>query len=276
MEDATHLASANPHPRDARIRFEDEGHLYYIDERAGEYTSVTTVIHQRFPVFDADEVISKMMRGRRWPQHALFGKTPDEIKAAWAANAADAAARGTHMHEQIEIFMNRWARDGHGGPLETSRELVHFREFMVEHVDPRELEPFRTEMRVFHEEVKIAGSIDMLFRDQDGRLYIYDWKRSKEIKMRNAFGGRGLGRLGHIHDCNYEHYSLQLNVYRRILEQKYGYEIAGMALAIFHPNQESYVVLPVRRMDKELDVIWKERLGAYYTHLDGLVFFFAF
>ena len=44
------------------------------------------------------------------------------------------------------------------------------------------MKPYRTEMMVFDEHVKIAGSIDMLFENKDKTLSIYDWKRSKKIK----------------------------------------------------------------------------------------------
>ena len=43
--------------------------------------------------------------------------------------------------------------------------------------------PWRTEMMVWDEEYKLAGSIDMIFIDLNtNELIIVDWKRSKEIK----------------------------------------------------------------------------------------------
>ena len=38
---------------------------------------------------------------------------------------------------------------------------------------------------VFDEDVKLAGSIDMIFEREDGDLEIYDWKRCKEIRKSN-------------------------------------------------------------------------------------------
>ena len=42
--DVTYLAKINTHERDARIVFDEEPHLYYIDGSTEGYTSVTTYV----------------------------------------------------------------------------------------------------------------------------------------------------------------------------------------------------------------------------------------
>ena len=37
-------------------------------------------------------------------------------------------------------------------------------------------------MIVWDKELKLCGSIDMLFENEFGELELYDWKRCKEIK----------------------------------------------------------------------------------------------
>ena len=94
---------------------------------------------------------------------------------------------------------------------------------------------------MWSEEHKLAGSIDMIFyRKSDDSYVIYDWKRSKEIKKSNDFGGKGFGPVAHLDDCNYWHYTLQLNVYKWMLEQYYGLEVADLYLVILHPDNPSY------------------------------------
>jgi hypothetical protein len=44
-----------------------------------------------------------------------------------------------------------------------------------------DLIPYRSEWMVFWEEMKISGSIDMIFENPDGTILIYDWKRCREI-----------------------------------------------------------------------------------------------
>ena len=48
--------------------------------------------------------------------------------------------------------------------------------------------PYRTEWMVYHEELRLAGFIDMVFENKDGTLQIYDWKRCRDIKKNDAFG----------------------------------------------------------------------------------------
>ena len=47
--------------------------------------------------------------------------------------------------------------------------------------------PYRTEWMIWDKDHKLAGSIDMIFENEDGTLSIYDWKRSKEIKKQNKW-----------------------------------------------------------------------------------------
>ena len=94
-----------------------------------------------------------------------------------------------------------------------------------------ELFPFRTELMMFDEYYKVAGSIDMLFKNANGEIVICDWKCVRII-CQNDYKphNRGFGELQHLPNCNFQHYSLQLNMYRHILETKYNESVAGMLL----------------------------------------------
>ena len=61
--------------------------------------------------------------------------------------------------------------------------------------------------------------------------------------------------LDHLPDCNYYHYSLQLNIYRAILESEYNYCVSGMFLGIVHPLSESYQCIEIPRLDQEIALI---------------------
>jgi len=49
------LSKENAHPRDKRLRFDEEPHLYYIDG-VNDNISVTTFIHTMFPSFDEEKI----------------------------------------------------------------------------------------------------------------------------------------------------------------------------------------------------------------------------
>jgi len=65
--------------------------------------------------------------------------------------------------------------------------------------------------------------------------------------------------MRHLDHCNYSHYSLQLNVYKRILETRYDLFVSEMFLVILHPDNDSYLLEEVFEMKKEIDILFKER-----------------
>ena len=163
-------------------------------------------------------------------------------------------ARRHRVQEQkcilaIEMFLND-AAELIPAHVKTTREWSYFMDFWRDH--GADLEPYRMEWEVWVEEIKLAGSIDGIFRRRsDGRFLIYDWKRSKKITTDNKFQS-GLGPMSHLPDCNYWHYSLQLNVYRWILETYYGLDVADMYLVIMHPDAKGYKRMRLNRMDAEV------------------------
>ncbi len=106
----------------------------------------------------------------------------------------------------------------------------------------RGMRPFRTEMRIFSEFYRICGSVDMIFVDADGEYRLRDWKRSAKI------GDKGFGKAEHpFHrhgTGSYIKYSIQLHVYKTILEREYGILIKDMAIVAFHPAKACFEERP--------------------------------
>lgn len=224
-----HLARVNAHERDQYISFDEGPHIYTVHGDT-TYTSVTTWNHHLFEKFDADAVAKNILKKRKWkndPTYKYYQKSLEEIKAMWSSTEASEA--GTKMHFDIECYYNG---------LEVNNDSIEYKYFMEFARDYAHLEPYRTEWCVYYEELKLSGSIDMVFRDKNtGEFYIYDWKRTKGIEF-EGFGGKKshVPCIAHLDDSNFWHYSLQLNTYRAILEEKYGMKISGMYLIVLHPN----------------------------------------
>ncbi len=236
------LANLHPHPRDKDISFQEDGHIYTI-KGDKYYKSCTTWIKSFFEKFDADAVIDRMMAKDDWPNSKYFGMTKQEIKDQWSKNGAASAGYGTEMHAVIEDYYNDIIREC------DKPEYKFFMNFAEDH---KHLTPYRTEMMVYDEDIRICGSIDMLFQNDDGTLSIYDWKFAKELNMTSAFRKKALPPIQHLDDCNYTHYSLQLNMYRTILERKYDFKIRDMFLVFMHQNlSDNYVKVEVKPIDVE-------------------------
>ena len=255
------LAKTNAHPRDARITFDEETHTYTIDGSREGWVSCTQFIHGYTQEFDADGVIKKMMSSRKWPESKYFGMTPEEIKAQWSASANEASTAGTRMHLDIEHFNNALPignLEGDNYTPNPSPEWNYFLKYDTKWRIKNGFMPYRTEWLVFKEDIKLAGSIDMVYTKPDGTLAIYDWKRAKEIKFENSYQNC-LEPIENLPDTNYWHYSLQLNIYRRILEELYDVTVSELALVVLHPNNPSFQVIMLNRMDDEVTAMFESR-----------------
>jgi len=251
MEPPTYLANKNKHERDERIAFDEPTHTYTIDGDS-DYMSVTTFVHSHFAHFDADKIIDKMMKGRNWkPGYKYYGMTKEEIKDMWSKNGKEASEAGTKMHYDIECFYNECPNENN------SIEYTYFKNFQQTY---SYLIPYRTEWTVFDKELKIAGSIDMVFQNEDGSLLIYDWKRCKDITKTTSFNKYSNNSLiSHIPDTNFWHYSLQLNVYKHILEKNYGVSVTDLYLVCLHPNKENYRRIKVANLSQEVKELFEQR-----------------
>ena len=268
----SHLKNINSHERDSLIKFYTYGHRYEIlTDKKTRYTSVTTWVHEHFPKFNADEIIQKMFTSKNWgPQHKYWGMSVNEIKASWKNSGQNSCTMGTNLHEKIELFMNNsecCPNYSLGDLLEKNREeensSIEWQYFLNFAQDYKHLKPYRTEWMIFDEDLKIAGSIDMVFENEDGTLSIYDWKRCKEINMDNNWNKFATNEIiSHISDTNYWHYSLQLNTYKAILERKYNKTVKELYLVKLHPDDpnESYELIEVPILTEEINNLFEQRI----------------
>ena len=270
------LQSHNAHPRDAHIVFQEEGHKYTIlTDPDSAYTSVTTWNHSHFTKFDPDAIIKTMMAGKNWtPKNKYWNMTPDEIKALWDANGKSVSSKGTEMHFQIECFMNndtihkgytheelleQYAPTDETPQLEPQLEWIYFLEFVKNNPT---LKPYRTEWLIYDDDIKLAGSIDMVYETPNGDLLIYDWKRSKDITKTNPWDKSSITEcISHLPDTNFWHYSLQLNTYKMILEKKYEKTVTGLFLVKLHPENKTrtFEILKVPFLETEMDELYAYR-----------------
>ena len=79
----------------------------------------------------------------------------------------------------------------------------------------------------------------LIFENEDGTLMIYDWKRCKDIVKTNNWNKYSTNSIiSHLPDTNYWHYTLQLNLYKMILETKYGFTVKDIQLVVIHPENQ--------------------------------------
>jgi ATP-dependent exoDNAse (exonuclease V) beta subunit len=285
----TYLAKKYAHPMDERITFDEPTHIYTIDGDSS-YTSVTTFLHHNFPSFDKEKVAKSLLsetrefRGKAYPNKcknraqsianiqaknpelsveqatALLNDTTSEaykeefdaILKQWLDNSSS----GTITHADIENFYNEV-------PVENDTlEYKYFQQFNAdfqkEHPNYR---PYRTEWTVFFKDLKIAGSIDMVYENiDDGTLMIYDWKRVKSIEYESFDNETGVVEcLKDIPHTNFWHYSLQLNTYKAILESQYGKRVTRLMLVRLYPTATNYELHECADMQDKVKLLFEER-----------------
>lgn len=261
------LAIENHHPYDDRISFEEASHTYTIDGDS-TFTSVTTFVHHQFPTFDVDETIKALLSEKRYngtPNNNkyrvaaienILASLPSEsdtksaisflndtrshfyerekqaIKTQWNLTSTS----GTKIHADIEFFYNDLPQENDS--IEYKYFMNFRRDFEREYPNYR---PYRTEWTVFKKDLKLAGSIDMVFENtDDGTLMIYDWKRVKAISYEAFKDESGLGVCSDLPNTNFWHYSMQLNTYKAILEAEYNKKVTKLMLVRLYPDAQNY------------------------------------
>jgi len=244
-----YLYNKNPHKRDKNITFDEEPHIYTINGDSS-FMSVTTWNHIHFKQFDSMNIIKKMNRGEN---SKYYGMTDQEILAMWEENRNNSAKAGTKMHYDIECFYNN---------IDNNNNSIEFNYFKNFHNKNTHLIPYRTEWMVYAEDLKLAGSIDMVYENNNGDLLIYDWKRCKDIKKINYYNELSITEcIGHIYDTNFWHYALQLNTYARILKDYYDKNVIELKLVCLHPDNKNkdYIIYDVPFLNEEIDNLFSLR-----------------
>ena len=242
------LSEKNKHHFDVKIKFQKNGHKYWINDSETNVCSVTTYIKNFFKKFDTQKIINNILKSDKYknPDYKYHNMLYEQIEKLWSDNSTMSSNAGTDLHEDIEKFYNN---------LEINNTSIEFKQFLNFYEDHKTFEIYRTEWLIFNEDLKISGSVDAVFINEDGTLSIYDWKRSKDIKYdSDEYGDYP---LEYLPNTNFYHYSLQLNMYKNILERCYGFKIKDMFLIVIHPENEDnkYKKIKIESMGKEIELI---------------------
>jgi hypothetical protein len=266
------LQKKHGHYLDKEIIFWEMPHKYLLK---GYMLSVscTGLIHRYFPHFEFENAIKSMINGKSFPfgpKHPKYYGLPiwqlnngirgppifldrwipgarardyiniaDTIFAYWDALSYDASTRGTELHLHCEYYCNGVEVSNH------SKEYTFFLKFM-KWMKQRGFIPYRTEMNVFLIYILLAGQADILFVKQgtelsnEPELYLYDWKRTKDILKINKYQ-KANPPIDDLQDTSLSHYMIQLPMYKYMFENTFNYKIKGMFIVVMHPdNQATY------------------------------------
>jgi len=235
------------------IEFTAIGHTYTINGNAAR--SVTELLNAYVKPFESEYWAKR--------KAAELNLEVEEILKRWEFNAKLSKTKGSLVHSFIEsifcaydfdypehVILNEFGYDPIQDAFNQITLQVH--KFMADIQD--KMFPVATEFVIGDPEYLVCGTIDQLFYNQKSdKLEIWDWKTNKEIKTTSRY--YHLAPLNHIPDTELDHYSLQLSLYKLILEKNTGLELGNSYLTWFNENTAQYQIFRTKDYSVEAQLI---------------------
>lgn len=248
------------------IQFIEEGHEYFIENE--KYTPVSTVISEYEQPFDEDKVAENYARKNH--------RTKADVLKEWKFKNLKSTIGGSRVHEFGESYTNMVAGFPEKICEANRKQYVDCRgEMMLIPTFPKEsavkkfydekngyLIPvgaeFKLSTRYMGDRVrKICGTCDLLFYEEDplfgeGQFVLADWKTNASLtndyKRKNGICMKF--PFDNMIDDALSHYTLQFNLYRRMLESV-GVKIGDMRL-IWLKEDGDYEIIKIGKLNDSI------------------------
>ena len=175
-----------------------------------------------------------------------------EIFKAWEEKGKVASNMGTDRHYMAECFLN-------GEPFRWWEEdMKCLYSFCEEHLIPRGIVSYATEMVVYSHDLDLAGSLDAVFWDERKGIYhIVDFKRSDKLASQMKGFTRMKPPFSHLDSCKGAGYALQLGIYKYILEKEYDMKVGDLILLSLHSSSPFSTSVPY--LSSEVEYLMSNR-----------------
>lgn len=201
--------------KDIKFTFDEASHTYRYN--GVKFDSVTTYLKNFKIPFDRDFWSRKKAEER--------GVDVSVVLEEWQNKANAATGLGTQVHKYIEDF---WS----GKEPQLPQDGTPLRERIDKFLEIYEkklkvLIPLKSELKIFSKKWRLAGTIDQpfLFWDEKlGKMFLLvgDWKTNGDFKHDDHPKGRYkklLRPFPHLWENHHNEYSIQISMYRLILEE---------------------------------------------------------
>lgn len=194
------------------LQFVAEEHKYQLGGRV--LNSVSSVIKRYTAPFDADKIAGFVAAKR--------GITKEEVLAEWEAKKNAACDRGNEAHAFAETITTSSQYDSEFDITSSTglqQAILKFWNNIPEYI-----EPAFYELKMFSEELGIAGTADLiLYNNKTGKYIICDYKTNEDL-FKNYRKKKLLVPFNDLLDMPYSKYELQLSMYQILFEQC-GFEV---------------------------------------------------
>lgn len=241
------------------IVFYDDTHKYLIDGK--EAISATKLLGMFKKPFDTEFWAAK--------KAAQEGITKEEMKARWELKSRISTEKGTAVHSYIE---NRLSNKVFPYPAKEISavfegadpvrplydKILPLAERFVSDIRGKMI-PIKSELVVGDAEYGLCGMIDQVFYNKKSKqLELWDWKTNKEISTSSQY--KLQAPLSNLDDSELTVYSLQLNLYKHIIEKNTNLKFGKSYLVWFNEANESYQIIPCNDVSAEIPKMIKHFL----------------
>jgi len=240
--------------KDPNFKFNKDLHRYtYHCDKTGDvlqtFKSVSGFADEFKEEFNGRKVAENLSES-----NPLYGKPVDEILKIWSDTGKEAARIGTIVHEWIENFYKTATSDDVFASVnteallkdpvdlidETARDRVElFKDFYKKRL--HKLDSVFQEVKVFSKKWGYAGTVDGVFSMDGKKLIIGDYKTNKEFTTDSDWKGsrkRMYEPFEDQFDNKHTNYSIQVSLYRLIIEEECGIDMLDPFLLWIPPSGE--------------------------------------
>jgi len=243
------------------ITFKEDTHKYFIHGQEASRLSVTGLISKYKPKFEED----------KWARIKAksLNISVEEMKFLWSEKNLYSTTLGTELHRLIECaYTNETYKFDSDKIKQSLGESTykgfsdhlctiasHFKNF---YTDTKEtLQVVANELTVGDiDGTKVCGTLDMLaYNKQENCLDIYDFKTNKSITYNSTYKERFNEPLSSLDVCEYNTYSLQLSIYRYIIEKYTTLKIKNLYIVWFNKENKNYKLIPCNFLEEQVKLI---------------------
>jgi hypothetical protein len=219
--------------KDPNFKFDELSHVYKYSNK--KFDSVTTILKVFKEPFNKDYWSKQKAKER--------GVDPSIILNEWDEKSKTSMDLGTKVHKFIEDFLS-----GLGPEIIEGEDPIYddrVKKFMdVYEKRIKYLLPLESELRIFCKKWRLAGTIDQPFlylNPKTGKFIIIigDWKTNGDFTHDTHPKGK-YGKLlrpfNWLYQNNLNEYSIQISMYRLILQEEIGLETEDGFLCHIGPN----------------------------------------
>lgn len=190
-----------------------------------------------------------------------FKVTPDDLLREWQYKALVGQTRGTIIHNYLEhawqgkMFPSlEWSNIIERQDIDSFAESILILRNQADSFleDHSHLVPIKLEQIVGDPNLRVAGQIDaILYNPETNEYYLYDYKTDKKIEYDSPFDNM-LNPLDKVSACNFNKYSLQIGIYKYLLELHTDIKISDCRIIWFNQYNSNYQSIKLKNMDQQI------------------------